>query len=50
MVVDPLGEILYHKADDEDIFTISLEKAHLEKIREKLPFWRDADKFFINEQ
>ena len=50
MVVDPLGEILYHKADEEDIFTISLEKAHLEKIREKLPFWRDADKFFINEQ
>ena len=47
IVVDPLGEILYHKADDEDIYTISLEKEHLQKIREKLPFWRDADRFLI---
>jgi predicted amidohydrolase len=47
MVVDPLGEILYHKADDEDIFTIGLDKEHLEKIREKLPFWRDADRFLL---
>ncbi len=47
MVVDPLGEILYHKADDEDVFTISLEKEHLNKIREKLPFWRDADQFLL---
>ncbi|HVE60493.1 MAG TPA: nitrilase family protein [Chitinophagaceae bacterium] len=47
MVVDPLGEILYHKADDEDVFTITLEKEHLEKIREKLPFWRDADRFLL---
>ena len=47
MVVDPLGEILYHKADEEDIFTISLEKEYLQKVREKLPFWRDADRFLI---
>jgi predicted amidohydrolase len=47
MIVDPLGEILYHKADDEDVFTIGLEKEHLEKIREKLPFWRDADRFLL---
>ena len=33
MVVDPLGEILYHKKDEEDIFTMTLNKAHLEKIR-----------------
>jgi predicted amidohydrolase len=47
MVVDPLGEVLYHKADDEDIFTITLEKEHLDHIREKFPFWRDADEFKI---
>ena len=47
MVVDPLGEILYHKADEEGVFTISLEKEHLEKVREKLPFWRDADRFLL---
>jgi len=47
MVIDPLGEVLYHKKDEEDIFTITLEKAHLETIREKFPFWRDADDFMI---
>ncbi len=47
MVIDPLGEILYHKKDEEDIFTITLDKSHLKIIREKFPFWKDADKFFI---
>lgn len=47
MVIDPLGAVLYHKKDDEDIFTVALDKSHLIKIREKFPFWRDADKFHI---
>ncbi|MEJ7684969.1 MAG: nitrilase-related carbon-nitrogen hydrolase [Segetibacter sp.] len=47
MVINPLGEVLYHKADDEDIFTITLQKEELEKIREKMPFWKDADSFKI---
>lgn len=47
MIIDPMGEILYHKKDDEDIFTISLDKKHLETIREKLPFLKDADRFMI---
>ena len=47
MVVDPLGEILYHKQHDEDIFTITLEKEKLEQIRNKFPFWKDADQFRI---
>ena len=25
-VIDPLGEVLYHMADEEDIFTITLKK------------------------
>jgi predicted amidohydrolase len=45
MVVDPLGEVLYHQKDAEAIYTISLDKAHLETIREKLPFLKDADDF-----
>lgn len=45
MVVDPLGEVLYHKAHDEDTFTITLEKEHLEQVRERFPFWKDADEF-----
>lgn len=47
MVVDPLGEILYEKADAEDIFTISLDKERLKEVREKFQFWRDADGFEI---
>lgn len=47
MVVNPLGEVLYHKAHDEDIYTITLQKEELEKIREKMPFWKDADSFKI---
>jgi predicted amidohydrolase len=47
MLVNALGEILYHKANDEDVFTITLQKDSLEEIRNKFPFWRDADPFII---
>ena len=47
MIVDPLGEVLYTKKDEEDIFTIALDKTHLQTRREKFPFLRDADDFTI---
>lgn len=47
MVIDPLGEVLYQKKDMEDIYTITLDKTHLDTVREKFPFWRDADQFMI---
>lgn len=47
LVIDPLGEILYHKKNEEDIFTIALDKEHLQNIREKFPFWKDGDAFQI---
>ena len=47
MVVDPLGEILYYKKDEEEIATITLDKTHLQTVREKFPFWKDADGFMI---
>lgn len=47
MVVNPLGEIMYHKAHDEDIYTVSLQREDLNKTREKMPFWKDADQFKI---
>ena len=47
MAIDAMGEILYHKKEQEDIFTVTLDKSHLEKTREKFPFWKDADEFFI---
>jgi len=47
MVLDPLGEILYTKKDAEDIFTVTIGKDHLDRVREKFPFLRDADQFII---
>ena len=48
MIVDPLGEVLYTKKDEEDIHTITIDKAHLEAVREKLPFLKDGDGFSIS--
>jgi predicted amidohydrolase len=47
MVVDPMGEVLYIKAYDEDVFTVTLHKEKLEEVRTKLPFWKDGDNFMI---
>ncbi len=47
MIIDPLGEVLYHKKEEEDIFTLTLDKNHLQTVREKFPFWKDADEFQI---
>ena len=47
MAVDPMGEVLYTKAHEEDIFTVTLHKDKLEEIRTKLPFWKDGDNFMI---
>lgn len=47
MIVDPLGNILYHKEEDEDIHTTLLEKALLEETRSRFPFWKDGDHFLL---
>jgi len=47
LVIDPLGQVLYHMADEEDINTIVLQKELLEEVRTKFPFWKDADSFNI---
>jgi predicted amidohydrolase len=47
MIIDPLGEIVYHKAHDEDTFTYTLKKEKLQEVRDKYPFWKDADTFQI---
>ena len=50
MVIDALGSVLYQKKDEEDIQTVVLEKDALEQVREKFPFWKDADHFLIDPQ
>lgn len=62
MIVDPLGEVLYHAAPKEvapketapkgaapkeAVHTETLTKDHLDAIRQRFPFWRDADHFHI---
>lgn len=47
MVVDPLGQTLYHKADAEEVFTITLQKENLDEVRNKFPFWKDGDSFHL---
>ena len=47
MIVNAMGEVLYHKAHDEDIHTFTLQKNELDEIRTKLPFWKDGDRFMM---
>ena len=48
LIISPLGEVLYHMADEEDVFTITLQKEALDEVRNKFPFWKDADDFNIS--
>lgn len=48
LVIDPLGEVLYHMAHTEDVFTVTLEKEKLEEARKKFPFLGDADSFSLH--
>jgi predicted amidohydrolase len=47
LVIDPLGQVLYHMADEEDVNTITIQKELLDEVRTKFPFWKDADMFNI---
>jgi predicted amidohydrolase len=48
-VIDPMGQIIYQKAEAEDIFVVTLQKSIVEEVRSKLPFLRDADEFRIED-
>lgn len=47
LVIDPLGQVLYHMADEEDVNTITLSKEKLAEVRTRFPFLNDADGFTI---
>jgi predicted amidohydrolase len=47
LIINPLGETLYHRAELEDIHTITIQKSDLEEVRNQFPFWKDADEFRI---
>jgi omega-amidase len=46
-LIDPLGEIIYRKSHDEDVFTTTLERSRLDEVRNNFPFLKDADKFQV---
>jgi predicted amidohydrolase len=47
MIINPFGEIIYSKADEEAIFTYTIEKSVVDEIRAKFPFYKDSDSFNI---
>ena len=47
MLIDPLGNILFSKQQEEVIHSFVLTKDSLNQTRNKFPFWNDADQFNI---
>lgn len=47
MVADPMGEVICDKTNEEDVFTVTLQKDKIDEVRAKLPFWKDGDNFMI---
>ncbi|HWB94600.1 MAG TPA: amidohydrolase [Puia sp.] len=50
MIVGPLGEVVYHAAARDEAYTLTLQKDDLARVRERFPFWKDADHFSIEAQ
>jgi len=48
-IIDPLGEIIYEKNKEENVFTYTLQKEKITETRNQFPFLRDADSFIIKD-
>ena len=46
-IINALGESLYVKSHNEDLYTNDISKSELDKIRKQLPFLNDKDSFKI---
>jgi len=47
MCISPLGDVVYYKPEDEDLYTFTLNPNDLLEAREKFPFLKDSDSFSI---
>ncbi|MBS7563151.1 amidohydrolase [Mucilaginibacter sp. Bleaf8] len=47
--IDPMGNVVYYKRDEEDVYTFTINAEELIKTRRALPFLKDMDSFHINE-
>lgn len=45
MCISPLGDVVYYKPEDEDLYTFTLNPDDLVEARENYPFLKDADNF-----
>ncbi len=45
--IDPMGNVVYYKRDEEDLYTFSINAEELVKTRRAFPFLKDEDKFEI---
>ncbi|HXI00869.1 MAG TPA: amidohydrolase [Sphingobacteriaceae bacterium] len=45
MCIDPNGNVVYYKPNDEDLYTFTINKEEIEKSRRIFPFLKDADDF-----
>jgi predicted amidohydrolase len=43
--LSPAGDVIYYKRDEEDLYTFTINKAEVERIRTEMPFLKDADDF-----
>jgi predicted amidohydrolase len=49
MCIDPNGNVVYYKRDEEDLYTFTINPEELIKVRRQLPFLADADDFEIEQ-
>ncbi|HMR19856.1 MAG TPA: amidohydrolase [Sphingobacterium sp.] len=47
MCISPLGDVIYYKPEDEDLYTFTLHPKDLIQAREQFPFLKDGDKFTL---
>jgi len=47
MIIDPMGEVIKTSTNTEENLSAILDKDHLQRVRYRLPFLKDADKFII---
>jgi predicted amidohydrolase len=45
--IDPVGNVVYYKRDEEDVYTFTIIADEVAKTRRAMPFLKDADDFTI---
>ncbi|TSJ39259.1 amidohydrolase [Mucilaginibacter corticis] len=45
--IDPNGNVVYYKRDEEDVYTFTIVADEIQKTRRAMPFLKDADEFTL---